>query len=341
MDTSAGLLDSPSSHDVSARHGRDLILATKQFAKEDRTKSWRLFLLTLLLYLGTLGLAITPLPWPLRTVASILAALLMVRLFVMFHDHQHRAILDRSPTADFLMRMLGLWTLAPSSVWQHTHNYHHQHNSKLLGSHLGSFPIMTRAFFHASGFWRRFSYLVMRHPLTLLSGYVTTFLLSMCLVPLLENPREHYDCFLALLLHAAVFAVLLIFGGWPALFFVLLLPHILAAALGTYLFYAQHNFPAVMHRDEDGWTYEGAALESSSFLQLPAWMHWFTANIGYHHIHHLNPRIPFYRLPEAMRLIPELQSPKVTSLHPGEIRRCLRLKVWDVEQQRMTDLQGR
>jgi omega-6 fatty acid desaturase (delta-12 desaturase) len=69
-------------------------------------------------------------------------------------------------------------------------------------------------------------------------------------------------------------------------------------------------------------------------------MRWFTANIGYHHIHHLNARIPFYRLPEVFRAMPELQSPKTTSLHPRDIIRCLRLKVWDVEKQEMVGVRG-
>ena len=93
-------------------------------------------------------------------------------------------------------------------------------------------------------------------------------------------------------------------------------------------------------RDNAGWTYEGAALESSSFMRMSRIMSWFTANIGYHHIHHLNSRIPFYRLPEVLQGIPELQTPKTTSLNPVEIVRCLRLKVWDVDAQRMVGLRS-
>ena len=93
-------------------------------------------------------------------------------------------------------------------------------------------------------------------------------------------------------------------------------------------------------RDNAGWTYEGAALESSSFMRMSRIMSWFTANIGYHHIHHLNSRIPFYRLPEVLQGIPELQTPKTTSLNPVKIVRCLRLKVWDVDAQRMVGLRS-
>jgi acyl-lipid omega-6 desaturase (Delta-12 desaturase) len=67
-------------------------------------------------------------------------------------------------------------------------------------------------------------------------------------------------------------------------------------------------------------------------------MAWFTGNIGYHHIHHLNARIPFYRLPEVMKKLPELQRPKRTSLDPRDIARCLSLKVWDAGSQRMTGI---
>ncbi len=123
-----------------------------------------------------------------------------------------------------------------------------------------------------------------------------------------------------------------------ALILTILVPFFISQAIGTYLFYAQHNFPGVTFKDNAGWTYEAAALESSSYMKTGPLMAWFTANIGYHHIHHLNSHIPFYRLPEVLREMPELQHPKTTSLHPLEIIRCLRLKVWDVEKQQMVPL---
>jgi omega-6 fatty acid desaturase (delta-12 desaturase) len=115
-------------------------------------------------------------------------------------------------------------------------------------------------------------------------------------------------------------------------------PHFIASAIGSYLFYAQHNFPGVSFSDKAGWTYEKAALESSSFLKTGPLMAWFTANIGYHHVHHLNARVPFYRLPEVVKNIPELEAAKITSLRPMDIIRCLRLKVWDMKSQTMVGL---
>jgi len=194
---------------------------------------------------------------------------------------------------------------------------------------------MTKDQFEKSSQFERFSYLFVRHPLTILFGYVFMFIFGMCLNPFLNDPRKHFDCLIALVVHGLISAALLIYGGWPALLLTQVIPHFITYAIGSYLFYAQHNFPGVSFSDYAGWTYEKAALESSSMMRTSVVMGWFTANIGYHHIHHLNSRIPFYRLPEVIREVPELQNPKVTSLRPSDVVKCLRLKVWDVQAQRM------
>jgi omega-6 fatty acid desaturase (delta-12 desaturase) len=199
---------------------------------------------------------------------------------------------------------------------------------------------MTREQFRKSTAAERFWYLFARHPLTILWGYVFMFLLGMVILPMIRSPRKHYDCVIALLLHAALIAALAVWFGWLTMLLALVLPLFIASAVGTYLFYAQHNFPGVVFKDKAGWTFEGAAMESSSFLKTNRLMAWFTGNIGYHHIHHLNHRIPFYRLPEVYRALPELQEVKTTSLNPLEVIRCLRLKVWCVETQQMVGARG-
>ena len=164
------------------------------------------------------------------------------------------------------------------------------------------------------------------------------FVYGMCINPVIKDPRQHWDCLVALVMHVVIGVGLVYFGGWQALVLAQTLPHFLAYAMGTYLFYAQHNFPGVSFSDKAGWTYEKAALESSSYMKTGRLMAWFTANIGYHHVHHLNARIPFYRLPEVVKAVPELQQPKMTSLKPADVFSCLRLKVWDVQSQRMIGL---
>ena len=199
---------------------------------------------------------------------------------------------------------------------------------------------MTRAQYLKSSRSERIAYLFMRHPLTILFGYLFVFFWGMCLYPFFNQPRAHKDCLIATVMHLTFAGLLAWFFGWSALLLTLIVPHFVASAIGAYLFYAQHNFPGVSFYDRAGWAYEKAALESSSYMKTGPIMAWFTANIGYHHIHHLNHRVPFYRLPEVLRQVPELAKPKTTSLHPADIIRCLRLKLWDVETQQMIGLRN-
>ena len=180
----------------------------------------------------------------------------------------------------------------------------------------------------------------MRHPLTILFGYITVFFFGMVIVPFFKSPRKYIDSVPAFLLHVGIAVWLTVHFGWLGLLLTLFLPFFIGSAIGSYLFYAQHNFPGVVLKDNKGWTFEGAALESSSFLKTNSVMAWFTGNIGYHHIHHINHRVPFYRLPELYQAIPELRQATRTSLHPLDIIRCLRLKVWCVETQRMVGVRG-
>ena len=320
------------------RTGSELILATREFAHDSTARSWWCVISTTFLLLLALAGTVAPLPLFARIICSVLAGLLLLRLFVIYHDQQHHAILPRSRLAEWFMRGFGIYALSASSIWRSSHNHHHNHNSRLRGSHIGSFPIMTRNQFLKSSPGKRFGYLFARHPLTILFGYVFMFLYGMCLNPFINNPRKHFDCLVSLVMHVAIGAALLYFFGWQTLLLAQTIPHFIVYAVGTYLFYAQHNFPGVSFKDKAGWTYEVAALESSSYMKTSRIMAWFTANIGCHHVHHLNARIPFYRLPEAIRKIPELQHAKTTSLNPIDIFRCLRLKVWDVDLQRMISL---
>jgi omega-6 fatty acid desaturase (delta-12 desaturase) len=264
--------------------------------------------------------------------------MLMVRMFVIYHDHQHHAILPKSKTAKLLMRLWGIFALTPSCIWQHSHNHHHNHNSKLRSSHIGSYPVMTKERYENSSKSERTKYLLMRHPVTILFGYFTVFAMGMCIVPMLENFKANKDSLIALILHGLLYSGVIMNFGWLAAFFLLFVPFFVASAIGSYLFYAQHNFPQVIFKDKEGWSYEGAALDSSSYCQMGTFMNYITGNIGYHHIHHLNAKIPFYRLPEAYEKLPELQAARVTSLRPKEIMRCLSLKVWDTDQQKLLSL---
>jgi omega-6 fatty acid desaturase (delta-12 desaturase) len=323
---------------VIPRRGAELITATKPYAKERVAQSWWCVLSTGFLLFLALGGTVWTGHIMVQAFSSVITGLLILRFFVIYHDQQHHAILPKSRMAEFLMRVFGIYALSASSVWRSSHNHHHNHNSKLRGSHIGSFPIMTKKQFLGSPKSTQMGYLFCRHPLTILFGYIFMFVYGMCLNPFFNDPRKHWDCLLALLIHVAIGVGLFFFGGWQMVVLTQTIPHFIAYAIGTYLFYAQHNFPDVSFSDKAGWTYEKAALESSSYMKTGRVMAWFTANIGYHHVHHLNARIPFYRLAEAQNGIVELQNPRITTLSPVDLFRCLRLKIWDVEAQKMVGI---
>src|SRR5882724_5813236 len=208
-----------------ARTGHALILATKSFAHDNTLHSWWCILSTAILLVA----AVTGTLWhfhpAIRAVCSVISGLLILRFFVIYHDQQHHAILPRSRLAARLMRIFGILALSPSSIWRSSHNHHHNHNSKLRGSEIGSFPIMTNSQFLKSSASTRLKYLFMRHPLTILFGYLFVFLYGMCLAPFLDEPKKHYDGLAALLVHAAIGVTLFHYWGWPGLLLTQTMPH--------------------------------------------------------------------------------------------------------------------
>ena len=237
--------------------------------------------------------------------------------------------------AKAIFHVYGVLVLTPPRVWRETHNYHHAHTAKIVGSHVGSFPVLTVQMWRALGGKERIAYRIARHPMTIALGYFGIFLYGMCISPFLRKPRKNWDSALALVLHVALVVAVAVLADPLTALFALVLPVFVACALGGYLFYAQHNFEGTQIQPQHEWSYTRAALESSSYMELGPVMSWVTGNIGYHHIHHLNPSIPFYRLPEAMAHVPELQRARQTTLAPGDIARCFRLKLWDPAAGRM------
>jgi len=156
-----------------------------------------------------------------------------------------------------------------------------------------------------------------------------------CVSSFVRAPRKFWDAGLALVINWLLTIAIVKVAGASTLVLAFLLPLAIACTLGGYLFYAQHNFPGMNVQPRQSWSYVEAALHSASYLPMGRFMQYVTGNIGFHHVHHLNPAIPFYRLPEAMRAIPELQQPGATSLAPRDIRACMSLKLWDSDQGRL------
>lgn len=321
--------------EIPERVDRELHAATRSFARDSAARSWWYIGSTFGALAFVLAVAAIAPWWPLRLAGSLLGALLLVRAFILYHDFMHGSILPGSRPARAVFYTYAALNLTPPRSWRDSHNFHHANVGKIIGSNIGSFPLMTANMWQNSSRMERLRYRVVRHPLTILCGYLTIFLLSVCLLPLLRRPSRYWDSALSLLAHGSAVATLWIFAGPDAAFFALLLPMTIAAAIGGYLFYVQHSFMGMRILPEKEWTHYRAALVSSSYLRLGPVLRWFTGNIGFHHVHHLNSLIPFYELPRAMAAIPELQHPTVTTLRPGDVLASFRANIWDDDGGRM------
>jgi len=316
------------------RAGAALVRASKIYAEEDLGLTWRLFAVTVLVYVAALLVAMFAPAWPLQLVGSVVAGLTIVRLFIFYHDYYHGALFRGSRLGEWAMIAVGWGVLAPPRVWKETHDYHHQNNAKMVGASIGSFPTVSTDMWRMMRPRQRTFYRIIRHPLTILFGYFTIFMAGMCISAFARDPRAHWEGPAAMVTHFTIMGLVAWFVSPWAAFFSIMLPLFIATAAGSYLFYAQHTFPDCELRSRENWVYHHAALKSSSMFDMNPLMHWFTGNIGYHHVHHLNHQIPFYRLPEAMAAMPELQSPGRTSWHPRDVAACLSLKLWDHEKNR-------
>lgn len=320
------------------RTGTELIKASLPFAKENITKSWFETILSLSLFISSLALSLYFNFIPVKIFFGILSSLLMVRSFIIYHDYLHYAILKNSVAAKILMGLFGHFVLSPMAIWKRTHDHHHQHNAKLNNTGIGAYPLLDKKDFEKLSKGGKRMYLATRHPLTVLLGYFTLFIIDFNIVSLIRSPKNHWSSALTITIHFAIGYFIYQYLGWESALFSWFLPFLVAHAMGSYLFYAQHNFPGAKFKANDEWDFTEAALYSTSYLKTNVVMNWFTGDIGYHHVHHLNHHIPFYRLKEAMAAIPEMQHPVTTSFHPKDIIACFKLKVWDSNKQEMTGL---
>jgi omega-6 fatty acid desaturase (delta-12 desaturase) len=326
----------PSPWPPGRRSAKELLAHAKEFGKENRTRSWLHVAETFAVLAVLQAVTVLAPMWGVRLLASVLMGLVTVRGFILYHDYMHNSLLRGSTVGKWLMYAFGMYVLTPPNVWRQTHNYHHAHTAKIVGSHVGSYLMVTTDMWKQMTPTQRVVYKIYRHPLTIVFALYTVFFYGMCVSSFQRNPRKNWDSLLAVVLHAAACVAIGSFAGLPTLLFAYVLPLFIATMAGAYLFYAQHDFPEMNVQPRESWEYTRAALESSSYMRGGPLFHWFTGNIGYHHVHHLNPGIPFYRLPEAMAAIPELQSPKgTTSIHPRDVLACFRMKLWDAEQNRM------
>lgn len=267
---------------------------------------------------------------------NIVAGGFLTRLFMIQHDCGHGTFFRRRAYNDWLGRALGVLTLTPYDVWQRSHAVHHATSGNLDRRGTGDIHTLTVREFSALSSYARFRYRFYRHPLVM-------FGLGPAYVFLLQNRlpfgyfRDGWQYWVSAMATnagiAATFVLIVWLAGVDALLWVHLPIVLIAATIGVWLFYVQHQFEETHWRANNDWNVHEAALAGSSYFQLPHALRWLTANIGMHHVHHLCSRIPFYRLPDVLRDYPELCEVKTITL--ADSLRCTRFKLWDEETERL------
>ena len=261
----------------------------------------------------------------------------LLRLFMIQHDCSHGSFFRYRLANDWIGRLAGIVTMTPYDVWRRTHATHHASSGNLDRRGMGDVDTLTVEEYRARSMWGRLRYRLYRHPLVMFGlGPAYLFLLQHRLpIGLMRgNGWRPWISTMATNLTIALVAGGLIWLIGIKAFLLVHLPALLvAASIGVWLFYVQHQFEDTVWASDGKWNAQDAALHGSSHYDLPAFLRWFTANIGMHHVHHLSSRIPFYRLPRVLRDHPELRN--VSRLTLLESFRCVRLALWDGTQRRL------
>ena len=274
--------------------------------------------------------------WQLSLLPSLLAAAFLMRLFMIQHDCGHGAFFRHRLANDWVGRAIGVLTLTPYDVWRRDHAIHHASTGHLDRRGIGDISTLTVREFQALSYWGRLRYRLYRHPFVMFGiGPIYLFLLRhrLPLGPAAGRRQAWISAMATNLATGAVVAALIWSIGLGPFLLAQLPITLIAASMGVWLFYVQHQFEATYWAREDGWSLHEAALYSSSHYDLPRILRWITANIGVHHVHHLCSRIPYYRLPHVLRDHPELRD--VGRLTLLQSFGCLRLALWDESQRRL------
>ena len=323
---------------VSVADARALARHCMAYRQAQDARAWGQLVPTLALYLVSFGILLWGVAagvWAALALAP-LAGLLLVRVFTIQHDCGHNSFFASRRANAWVGRAFSVLTLTPFDAWRRAHSRHHSSAGDLDHRGIGDVGTLTVREYRALKPRQRLGYRIYRHPLILhVLGPPLYFVLFQRspfgqALPAREIWRSvmGLNAALVVLYGGLVLAV----GAWPAL---IALGSVAAVAswVGSWLFFVQHQFEHTSWDGAEAWDLHVAALQGSSYYVLPGWLNWFTGDIGLHHIHHLNSRVPNYRLQEC--LAGDARLADVSRLTLGESLRCIGLSLWDEDARRL------
>ncbi|MEP6491985.1 MAG: fatty acid desaturase [bacterium] len=272
---------------------------------------------------------------PLGLLLALPTAGLLVRTFILMHDCSHGSLLASRRATDIVGFVTGVLTLTPFAQWRRDHALHHASSGDLDRRGHGDVPTLTVREYQAKTPREQFWYRVIRHPASLLFGGPIHLMVGQRFRPRSTATRDRQKASVWSTNVAIVVALALAtwLFGWKTVLVVYGLSYYFAAMAGVWLFYVQHQFEDAYWEEHGEWDYVTACLRGSSHLELSPLLRWFTGNIGLHHVHHLAPRIPNYRLQRAHDENTLFQSAPVITPRSGMA--ALRLALWDEDHRRL------
>ncbi len=264
---------------------------------------------------------------------AIPAAGFMVRLFIIFHDCGHQSFFASRKLNDLVGAMTGVITFTPYYRWRHAHAIHHATAGDLDRRDVGDVWTMTVKEYLEAPKGKRIAYRIYRNPLIIFTvGAWLSFILGQRIPIKEKSKRELLSILYTDLALLIVFVIAALTIGLGDFLLILIPVALLGTSAGVWLFYVQHQFEGVYWVRHEDWDFVDAALKGSSFYKLPKLLQWFSGNIGFHHIHHLSPKIPNYKLEQAYKENELFHVPPITL---RTSLRSLKFRLWDEENRQL------
>lgn len=281
--------------------------------------------LLLLWYAAYLALSVS---YWLTLPITIIAAGFMIRTFIIFHDCTHQSFFKSKLANDIIGNITALLTVIPYQQWKNEHAIHHSTSSNLDKRGIGDVWIMTIDEYVSASPWQRMVYRVYRNPFVMFGiGPIFVFLFQYRFNRKGARRKERINTNMLTLSVTALYTLMIWLIGWQAFIMIQAPIFMISGSMGIWLFYVQHQFEDSYFEHNDEWSYVNAAVEGSSYYKLPKILQWVTGNIGFHHVHHLSPKVPNYNLERAHNENPPLQ--KATTVTVRNSLKSINFRLWD------------